>query len=69
MNYAIECRRVHTRGHWLFLGNHRCDLATAKCVAQDTATELQRETRVVNYGKTFRIFAEFSALGQPLRPE
>ncbi len=66
MTYAIECRRQNTKGHWLTLGTHRCYLDMAKSIAQDTATELQREVRLVTYGKTFRIHAEFSASGQPL---
>lgn len=68
MTYTIECRRLNTRGHWLDLGHHRCDLAMAKMIAQDIAVELKREVRVVTYGgKEFRIHAEFSTSGQPLR--
>jgi len=67
MTYQIESRRLNTPGHWLVLGSHRCSLDMAKCIAQDVACELQRETRVVSYGKTFRVHAEFSAIGQPLR--
>ena len=69
MIYQIECRRLNTRGHWLTLGNSAGGLAIAKMVAQDISIEIERETRVVTYGgkQGFRIHAEFSATGQPLR--
>lgn len=66
MTYCIECRRENTRGHWLDLGTHRQSLEVVKMIAQDIATELRRGTRVVQYGRNFRIHAEFSASGQPL---
>jgi uncharacterized protein involved in high-affinity Fe2+ transport len=69
MTYTIETRRINTAGHWLTLGNYRCDLEVAKSFAQDISIELQRETRVVTYKNKFRIHAEFSATGQPLRLE
>jgi hypothetical protein len=69
MTYQIECRRLNTQGYWLTLGNSARSLEAARAVTQDIAIELQRELRVVTYGgkQGFRIHAEFSASGQPLR--
>lgn len=71
MNYVFETRRYNMPGRWLNIGTNRCDLTMARMVAQDIATELQREIRVVTYGgKTgFQVHAEFSATGQSLRME
>lgn len=70
MSYCIETRRLHTSGYWLGLGTVP-GLVNAKVIAQDMAVELQREVRIVRYGRPFEVIAEFrfSALEQPLRME
>jgi hypothetical protein len=67
--YTIECRRVNTPGNWLTLGSTRCGLEISKLVAKEAAIEFRRTTRVVSYGRKFRICAEFDANGDLLFAE